>query len=67
MTVYYYLMDGRAKFAIDKASILETCDTMKEAMANINNYGSDTCIVEVSNDNEKLLFSLPSNLPLNGL
>lgn len=58
ITTYYYLMDGRANFDIDKAAVLETCDTIDEAMNSINNYGTDTCLVRVSNNNEQLLFSL---------
>ena len=43
----YWLMDGRASYDIDKATVLECCDTYEKAVANINGYGSDTCIVEI--------------------
>ena len=43
----YWLMDGRANFDVDRAIVLECCSTLKEAKRNINNYGADTCIVDV--------------------
>lgn len=43
----YWLMDGRANYDVDRAMVLECCDTLEEAKANINEYGADTCIVDV--------------------
>ena len=43
----YWLMDGRANYSVDDAFVLECCNTLKKAKANINNYGADTCIVDV--------------------
>jgi len=42
----YWLMDGRANYSIDDALVLECCSTLEEANHNINNYGTDTCIVD---------------------
>ena len=43
----YWLMDGRANHSVDDAMVLECCSTLEEARRNINNYGTDTCIVDV--------------------
>ena len=51
-------MDGRANYDIDAALVLETCDTLKEAQANVNDYGADTCIVEVDGNKQTLIYSL---------
>ena len=48
--VQYWLMDGRAFYDIDKAVVLETCDTYEAAMGSIEDYGDDTCIVRVSGE-----------------
>jgi len=40
-------MDGRAHYSVDDALVLECCSTLEEARRNINNYGTDTCIVDV--------------------
>jgi hypothetical protein len=57
---HYWLMDGRANYDIDTAMVLETADTYAEAMESINDYGADTCIVEVDDDKEtqELVYSL---------
>ena len=47
LDVYYCLMDGRAAYDIDRAAILETCSTYKEAMKSVTDFGGDTCIVKV--------------------
>ena len=52
----YWLMDGRANYDVDKAMVLETCNTLEEAQASINNYGADTCIVDV--ETQKVVDSL---------
>ena len=51
-------MDGRANSNIDKALVLETADTFDEAMQSINDYGTDTCIVKVTDDGQELVYSL---------
>ena len=43
----YWLMDGRAAYSVDDATVLETCDTLEECAESINDYGDDTCIVDV--------------------
>lgn len=48
MNSKYYLMDGRAHLDFDAATVLETCNTLEEALASIDNYGADTCVVEVA-------------------
>jgi len=47
----YWLMDGRANYSVDDAIVLECCDTLKEAKEHINDYGADTCIVDVETQN----------------
>ena len=47
---YWALMDGRAKDDVDSAMVLEVCDTEDEALASINDYGADTCVVYVCDD-----------------
>jgi len=44
----YWTMDGRAHHDIDKAYVLTTCDTLEEALEDIEDYGADTCIVDVA-------------------
>ncbi len=56
--IYYWLMDGRANFDIDRALVLETCDTLAEAKAHLNDYGADTCLVEVDGNTQTLVDSL---------
>lgn len=58
---YFWLMDGRANYDIDTAMVLETTDTYDEAMKSINDYGADTCIVEVDGDKQTLVYSLMWN------
>jgi hypothetical protein len=48
--ICYWLMDGRAAYDIDEAAVLHVCDTLEQAEAEINDYGADTCIVEISDD-----------------
>jgi len=54
----YWLMDGRAVFDIDKAIVLEVCETYQEAWSNRNDYGADTCIVLVADGGHTLLHCL---------
>lgn len=43
----YWLMDGRANYDVDDAYVLRSCNTLEEAQIHINDYGADTCIVDV--------------------
>lgn len=52
----YWLMDGRANYDVDAATVLEHCDTLAEAKRNINDYGADTCIVDI--ESQKVVDSL---------
>ena len=54
----YYLMDGRANYDIDAAIVLDCCNTLKEAVENINRYGADTCIVKDLGSGQTLVWSL---------
>ena len=38
--------------------MLLTCDTFDEAMEHINDYGNDSCIVKVVEDDYELVYSL---------
>ena len=49
----YWIMDGRANYNVDKAMVLETCETIEEAYKNWEKYGTDTCIVKV--DGQKVV------------
>ena len=49
-------MDGRANYNVDVALVLECCETLEEAEKNINDYGADTCIVDV--ETQKVVDSL---------
>ncbi len=68
--LYFWLMDGRASYDIDKAIVLQSCDTLDQAIANIDNYGADTCIVAVTPDDKPqellwcLLWGEPDKLTL---
>ena len=42
----YLIMDGRAHTDIDRALVMECCDTLKEAKKNAREYGEDSCIVD---------------------
>ena len=42
----YWLMDGRAIDDIDRALVLEVCETLDEAEENLFDYGADTCIID---------------------
>lgn len=57
----YYLMDGRALHDIHSATVLETCDTIREAVENIYLYGNDTCIVNAETD--EIIWSLAWGKP----
>lgn len=49
-------MDGRAVSDIDKATVLETCESIEEAKKNIRDFGADSCIVDM--ETYKVIFSL---------
>ncbi len=51
----YWIMDDRACYDIDKAIVLETCDTFEEAYASRYSYGTDSCIVQVTPDGKQEL------------
>lgn len=54
----YWVMDGRAHFDIDKAIVLETCDTFEEAYNHRNSYEYDSCIVKVDEEgNQELVWT----------
>lgn len=40
----YWIMDGRANFDVDDAKIISCCETLKEARAEVGDYG-DAVIV----------------------
>jgi hypothetical protein len=61
----FYLMDGRALYSVERAIVLETCDTLEEAVDNINNYGADTCIVDAQTGD--VIWSLSWGSPLTHL
>ena len=52
----YWLMDGRAHYDVDRAMVLECCNTLAEAERSIEKYGADTCIVDV--ETQKVVDSL---------
>lgn len=54
---YYWVMDGRANYDIDKASVLVTTKTFEEAMEYLDSYGADTCIVEVTGQGNSVVHS----------
>ena len=43
----YWLMDARANYSVDDAIVFECCHSLKEARKHINDYGEETCIVDV--------------------
>ena len=43
----YWIMDGRANLDIDRALVLETCDTLEEAREALDLYADDSVIVDV--------------------
>jgi hypothetical protein len=40
----YIIYDGRATSDTDDASVMECCDTLKEAITNAPDYGNGCCI-----------------------
>jgi len=47
----YWVMDGRAHFDIDRANVLDTAQTMEQAVANMLKASEgDACIVDTTND-----------------
>lgn len=52
----YWLMDGRAVDDVDRALVLETCSTLREAHDNRHDYGGDTCIVDETD--QELLYCI---------
>jgi len=50
----YWLMDGRAVYSVDDALVHECCDTIEECAEGLNDYGADTCIVEV--ESQRVIF-----------
>jgi hypothetical protein len=44
----YWVMDGRAHYSFDDATVLVCCDSLDEAKSYINDYGAGTCIIEVN-------------------
>lgn len=42
----YMIADGRARYDIDRSTILECCDSLSEARKNLKDY-EDACILEV--------------------
>jgi len=58
--MYYNLFDGRYTYNPDRASVLECCDTLDEAIRCINDYGTDTCLVQIDDAGRgRLLYALP--------
>lgn len=41
----YLIYDGRYPFDPDRATVMEVCDTLKEAQQNRTDYGDDCVIV----------------------
>jgi len=58
--MYYNLFDGRYVLNPDRAIVLECCTELDEAIRCINDYGADTCLVQMNDDagTEKLLYAL---------
>lgn len=52
----YWLMDGRANFDVDRAMVLRTCGSYSDAKKHVNDYGADTCIVDV--ETQSVVYSL---------
>ena len=46
----WMLFDGRYRTDEDRAVCYESCDTLKEAYNNVDDYGGDTVIVEFEVD-----------------
>lgn len=44
-TKEYWIMDGRARFDQDRATVCEICDSLNEAKANCSDYG-DAIVVD---------------------
>jgi hypothetical protein len=44
--VMYLVMDGRAHFDLDRATVCDTAETLEEARLVRPNYGTDAAIVE---------------------
>ena len=42
----YWVMDGRAHYSIDDATVLVCCSTLDEAYRSLDDFGSDSCIVD---------------------
>lgn len=42
----YWLMDGRAHYDIDSATVLECCPSLDRAYDSWHDFGDDTCIVD---------------------
>ena len=59
--MYYNLFDGRYTYNPDRALVMEGCDTLDKAIRCINDYGADTCLVQIDDDagTERLLYALP--------
>lgn len=52
----YWIMDGRALRDVDKASVLEVCETIGEAYKNVHDYSPDACIVNAQT--KEVVYSL---------
>jgi len=57
----YELFDGRYTYNPDRAMCLYSCDDLDDAINSINDFGTDTCLVQLNDDTgaEKLLYALP--------
>lgn len=56
----FWVMDGRANFDIDKATVLVHCTSFEEALGCVHDYGADTCIVKVAEhgQEQEIVYSL---------
>ncbi len=57
----YELFDGRYTYNKDRALCLYSCDDLDDAITSINDFGPDTCLVQIDEGSgkETLLYALP--------
>jgi hypothetical protein len=55
----YELFDGRYTYNKDRALCLYSCHDLDDAINSINDFGPDTCLVQIDDEgNELLLYAL---------
>ena len=59
----YELFDGRYPLNPDRATCLYSANSLGEAITSINDFGSDTCLVQIDDDTGRgtLLYALPGS------